>query len=593
MAVALHAMFVLIFVSGIHGIEWGEGKLRKSDPCRAYESCTLCGFALLFDCFFLRSYFLLYEGAACTNAHYQQVYLSAEKQLWPHRRPTCIWCPVDMMCYSKSEQDSVCLDIDTNFSMSIPYEYDCPLGPTPYPKDPPWLLPDWMGALLEAASLESTTLVDLSLPGTHDTLTYDLSLTVSDDGLDDYQKLAQLLHVLSGKLLPGELEEFFRLQAKTQHLTVTQQLDNGIRYLDIRIMMENDSREWYSIHFMQSKQRANAYLQEIRDWLDLHPLEIVVLSLSKHGDTSATGDAQYPDVSPEDKAKWWHEYLSIFDGLLLDTRVSSIYTTSVADLLRRNHRVVTFASDYVEFTGESPFALDGARIQNYCHGSGVFDEVQTMEYHLQYFQNATVNNKAVNSQSGFTLMCMNTEGPPWQIVDAAKNRFVHWNEEEAKGWFTSCASKAHIPGMTKWCPETLLDIAQLTSFYNHIAIEDAWKRMQTDDNVAFPNAFYLDALDYDGTTRSGTQLLDGLERSNSCADHKVEKYAYVDTVLAYNLRRACESSRPAILSTRVLGISGRHTCESLKQTIDLRRAKYPLKVWDDPYFGRQSDWPLV
>jgi hypothetical protein len=450
-----------------------------------------------------------------------------------------------------------------------------------------------MGALLEATALENTTLVDLSLPGTHDTLTYDLSLTVSDDGLDDFTKLAQVLHALSGKLLPGELEEFFRLQAKTQQLTLSQQLDNGIRYFDIRIMMENDTKEWYSIHFMQSKQRATAYLQEIRDWLELHPHEIVVVTLSKHGDTSASGEAQYPDVSPDEKRKWWQEYLTVFDGLSLDTRVSNIYKTSIADLIRRNHRVVTFASDYIEFTGESRFALDGARIHNYCLGQGVFDEIKTMNLHKQYFQNATVNNAAVNRQGGFTLLCMNTEGPPWQIVDAAKNRFVRWSEED-DGWFTSCADKAHIPGMTKWCPETLLDIAQLTAYYNHIAIEDAWNRMEIDGQVAFPNAFYLDAFDYDGTTRSGTQLLDGAERGDDRTPHKVEKYAYVDTVLAYNLRRVCEeSSEPAIRSSRGLGGRDKYTCESLKQTIDQRRAKYPLKVWDDPYFGRHSTWPKV
>jgi hypothetical protein len=43
MVAALHATLVLIVVSGIHGIEWGEGEFSKVDPCRAYESCTLSG----------------------------------------------------------------------------------------------------------------------------------------------------------------------------------------------------------------------------------------------------------------------------------------------------------------------------------------------------------------------------------------------------------------------------------------------------------------------------------------------------------------------------------------------------------------------
>ena len=47
---ALHAAIGLVVVSGIHGIELGEGEPRKADLCRAYESCTFSGITLLFDC---------------------------------------------------------------------------------------------------------------------------------------------------------------------------------------------------------------------------------------------------------------------------------------------------------------------------------------------------------------------------------------------------------------------------------------------------------------------------------------------------------------------------------------------------------------
>jgi hypothetical protein len=36
--------------------------------------------------------------------------------------------------------------------------------------------------------------LDLSLPGTHDSLTDDLSLVVSDGGIDDLLVLAELMH---------------------------------------------------------------------------------------------------------------------------------------------------------------------------------------------------------------------------------------------------------------------------------------------------------------------------------------------------------------------------------------------------------------
>jgi hypothetical protein len=148
-----------------------------------------------------------------------------------------------------------------------------------------------MGHLVNASTnSQSFVLTDLSLPGTHDSFTYDLSLTVSDDGLDDMRALADLLHFLSPggtlHILPGDFEEFFRLQAKTQQLTITQQLDNGIRFVDCRIMMQqdqHDSKPWYSIHFMQSKQTVEVYWKEMRQWLDEHPQEVVMIWLSKHG----------------------------------------------------------------------------------------------------------------------------------------------------------------------------------------------------------------------------------------------------------------------------------------------------------------------
>ena len=45
-----------------------------------------------------------------------------------------------------------------------------------------------------AGIIGNLTLLDLSLPGTHDTLTYNLSTTVSDGGMDEYEELAQMLY---------------------------------------------------------------------------------------------------------------------------------------------------------------------------------------------------------------------------------------------------------------------------------------------------------------------------------------------------------------------------------------------------------------
>jgi hypothetical protein len=52
-----------------------------------------------------------------------------------------------------------------------------------------------MGAL--APIIADQTILGLALPGTHDTLTYDLSLVVSDGGIDGEEGIAEILHLIS------------------------------------------------------------------------------------------------------------------------------------------------------------------------------------------------------------------------------------------------------------------------------------------------------------------------------------------------------------------------------------------------------------
>jgi hypothetical protein len=463
-----------------------------------------------------------------------------------------------------------------NGTATLRFEYDCPLGPNPYPDDPPDFLPHWMGSFRAAGLLEHVTLVDLCLPGTHDSLSYDLSLTVSESGIDNLRELADVLHKLSGghlKLIPGDLEDFFRIQAKTQELTLPQQLDNGVRFIDFRLMLEPDRNDWYSIHFMQSNQVVETYWKQVRGWMDAHPDEIVVLWLSREGNPGAEGQDQYPGVSKEEKGVIWRKFLRVFDGLLLDTREASIFVDSVETLIAKDFRLIAFATDYVEFTDSSPFAINAASIQNrYDSGDGVFNAEASLEAHRYYFQNAVTNNAAEHARSGFTLLGMNTQGQAWQILASAEKRFLGWGDD----LFSSCSSHFDMPEAPHWCPETLLDIAQLTSYYNQAAFEYAVENLG--ESTGFPNAFYLDALDLSGTVRTGPQLLDGANRGGDIATNDA-KYPYVDTVLIYNVKNACQQ------------LNNSQSCTNFAGMIDRRREKFAMMLWDDPSRARHSEWP--
>ncbi len=89
-------------------------------------------------------------------------------------------------------------------------------------------------------------MTDITLPGTHDTLTYDLSTQVSAGGWDDEDDLSLFLHDIF--IIPGHpLGVFIRSLAQCHGLSIADQLDNGIRYIDFRMMREPDTKVCISI----------------------------------------------------------------------------------------------------------------------------------------------------------------------------------------------------------------------------------------------------------------------------------------------------------------------------------------------------------
>jgi hypothetical protein len=197
----------------------------------------------------------------------------------------------------------------------------------------------------------NATILDLSLPGTHDSLTYDSSTTVADLAEELPPRVSNLLHnigdflgiayalrnlvsvrcelwVLPSCQLLAQLSvtpavrtvmmDFLvlALQVVTQGLNVTQQLDSGVRFIDFRLTLsrppykgaahntwlghlanmlnmfpspDTATYDWYSMHMIESNQPALSYFQQIRVWLDAHPSEVLVLWMSRHG--TFTGSA--------------------------------------------------------------------------------------------------------------------------------------------------------------------------------------------------------------------------------------------------------------------------------------------------------------
>jgi len=480
-------------------------------------------------------------------------------------------------------------------------------------------LSSWMGQLGDI--LANQTFLDLTLPGTHDTMTYDLSETVSEGGIDDEPWLSAILNSF-GHL--GGIGAFIKTQAQTQGLNITQQLDAGIRFLDFRIMYT--SGDWHCLHMVQSNQKALTYLQHVRKWLDSHPTEIIAIWLSKHGSQCKTGDAQYPGVPTAAKHLFWQQMVDLFGGLLLDTSQSTLNGTTIAELVKRSHRVIVFAADFLEFTGGTTLATDACLVDNQLVMSDVYEE--DLKSDLTYFANISVA-RAIDKKEGKLLLLSMANSPPSAAIKYAAE--IEWLPGGTSN-IGACASTFNIPGMSQWCPETLLDVGQLTAYYKQLTIDAAFVA-----GYEFPNAIYIDAVAPGGLIRTGTQKLsagddsivcniyswtscqshqpkcdanwtaDGEKAHWDCYDydgnkhgfcglawqnhykccrdadrsHAIDGYAYVDTLIAYNVRRICSNSSGKSPSN----------CKSMTAVLEKRRAQFPLTVWSDSMNGRLTGWP--
>lgn len=436
---------------------------------------------------------------------------------------------------------------------------------------PDFSLANWMQEL--GPLLANQTLLDLSLPGTHDTMTYDLSTTFSDNAEDIPSALSWILHTFGSEI--PTVGNFGRDQSKTQGLDITAQLNAGIRFIDFRIGYTRNSpfglkSAWYNLHFMQSQHDCLYHFQEVRSWLDAHPGEIVVFWLSKHGSECATGEDQYPGVSTDEKRKFWAEIENVFQGLLFNRDKGDLNSTTIKEMLALNQRVVIYAADYSDFTANSTLAYDSCLIDNRL-GSGVDTEIQAYASEINEFKTAAVNKVKSKAQNKLILRSMATSGGGTQIEDAFLLRY--FGAINAKKNREECAATLHIPNLTDWCPPALLHINQLANYYKQLTLEEAHLKGWDIPTI------YIDAVDLDGTIRTGTTVLGG---SDTVSDHEATRYPYVDTLLAANIRRACQS-----------GVYAPEECSRLKTLIEERRKKYPLEVWKDEAHGRLIGWPVT
>lgn len=121
--------------------------------------------------------------------------------------------------------------------------------------------PDWMTQL--GAKIKNKKLRDLTLPGTHDSATYKIN--------------ANSTYSPDSPITKSAAKPIVAAWAKTQEFNITQQLNAGYRYFDLRI--SNWGGVFWLYHAMYSVQ-LDEVLAEIKNFTTQHPNEIILLNLS-------------------------------------------------------------------------------------------------------------------------------------------------------------------------------------------------------------------------------------------------------------------------------------------------------------------------
>lgn len=111
-----------------------------------------------------------------------------------------------------------------------------------------------------------------TIPGSHNTMTYTIERT-NDVGPDESKILQRL-----GKYLSPIAKPIIFNWSINQYDTVKEQLNGGIRYLDLRVATKSNDDKIYFLHGLYGSEVGNP-LREINDWLDAHPQELVILDL--------------------------------------------------------------------------------------------------------------------------------------------------------------------------------------------------------------------------------------------------------------------------------------------------------------------------
>ncbi len=139
---------------------------------------------------------------------------------------------------------------------------------------------NWMTALKK--ELYNRPLNEIYIPGSHDSATYALENSFAKG--QDYDQKLNLLKVVGVGFIVTKIAKNW---AMAQDRTIYQQLNDGIRYLDLRVVYRENKNDFYIAHGLYGPKFSDV-LADIARFLGEQPREIIVIQI---GDLNYMGEA--------------------------------------------------------------------------------------------------------------------------------------------------------------------------------------------------------------------------------------------------------------------------------------------------------------
>uniref|UniRef100_A0A3Q0SWX1 Phosphatidylinositol-specific phospholipase C X domain-containing protein n=1 Tax=Amphilophus citrinellus TaxID=61819 RepID=A0A3Q0SWX1_AMPCI len=128
---------------------------------------------------------------------------------------------------------------------------------------------DWMSQL--PSKLWTLPLFDLAIPGSHDSMSYDLDISSAIIEPDRLRRFSRIYCIRS----------IVRTWGATQEDNITMQLEAGVRYFDLRIARKRNDPNPTRLYFYHGLYTCtDTVLREIHAWAENHPREVIILAFS-------------------------------------------------------------------------------------------------------------------------------------------------------------------------------------------------------------------------------------------------------------------------------------------------------------------------